>query len=202
MQIFLLLIFAVLAGVVMFIGFFALLYLWMRLDWYFRERPVEEAIAAEFPIGQEAIFRGRYTSHWEMAHFSWHKDGKVPPDWRRDVLRCELIIPDENGWSWITDDREADPLKGDLFLEWRYYDLEFRGKIIEKGSFGHKGLCKYKIEIVEMLSARRHSEDHTSLLRGSDPPEPPAEELLRPATGSSRTAPEDLLRPSEGEDDR
>jgi hypothetical protein len=99
MSILSLLIFAAVAGVVMFFGFFALLYLWMRLDWYFHERPIEEAIAAEFPIGQEAIFRGRYRSHWEMAHFAWHKDGKVPPDWGSGALRCELVFPYEDGWS-------------------------------------------------------------------------------------------------------
>ena len=195
MQIFLLLIFVAVLGAVMFIGFF-----WTRLDWYFRERPLEEAIAAEFPIGQEAIFTGRYTSHWEMAHFTWHKGGKVPSDWGRNALRCELVILYENGWAWIADDYEVDPPQ-DEFLEWRDYDLEFRGKILDKGLFGHMGVSKYKIEVLEMLSVRRHSEDSASLLRGSDPPKPTAEELLRPAKGSSRTDPEDLLRPSESEDD-
>jgi hypothetical protein len=193
MQLFFMLIFAALAGVVMFVGFFALMGLWMALDERFRVRPLEEAVEKEFPIGEEAIFKGCYVSHWEIPAFTWDKDGDI---WNRDNLQCQLIISYEGGWDWLVDTFDRDTFRGGF----ETFEIEFRGKIIEKGSFGHMGGCRYIIEVLEMLSARHRSKDSESLLRGSDAPKPPPEELLRPAKGSSPTDPETLLRPSEDED--
>ncbi len=170
------LIFLVLLGIGLLIGCFALLWLWMEWDNYFRKRPLEEAVEKEFPIGEEAIFKGCYVSHWEIPAFTWDKDGDI---WNRDNLQCQLIISYEGGWDWLVDTFDRDTFRGGF----ETFEIEFRGKIIEKGRFGHMGLCRYRVEVLEMLSARHRSKDRASLLRGSDAPEPPPEELLRPAKG-------------------
>ena len=157
------------------------------------EVKTEAAVAKEFPIGKEAIFTGRYVSHWEVPSFEWHKDGKVRIG---QNLRCELIIRYEGGWDWLLEALGPD----DSFDFGPVFDLEFRGKITGKGFFGHMGGNQYEIEVLEMLSVRPRSEDRASLLRGSDAPKPPPDELLHPAKGSSPTDPETLLRPDENED--
>jgi hypothetical protein len=158
-----------------------------------RERSLEDAAEARFPLGAEAIFRGRYLVHWDTPSFTWDRDGNI---WNHRNLRCELVIPYEGGWKWM---------KEGLGPHWarngfQIFEIEFRGKIIEKGSFGNRGICRYRIEVMEMLSAHPVHSDSASLLRSSDKPEPSAEELLRPAKESTQTDPHTLLRPS-GSDD-
>lgn len=182
-----LLIIAAVFGVVLYIGFFAIWGLFAALGWYFRVRPVEEAIAKEFPMGQEAIFKGIYTSHWEIAHFTWYKTDK-------DQINCDLIWPQENIQFLRTPGVDT-PSRRTI----RLYNLEFRGKIVEKGSFGHKGISRYRVEVLEVLSMNPITQDSASLLRGSKPPVSSPDDLLHPTQSSPQTDPQELLRP-EGSD--
>ena len=61
---------------------------------------------------------------------------------------CELEICFDGGWDWL----DIDPNKrsnGETF------SLTFRGKVKEKGGFGHKEICTYLIEVTEIISAKR-----------------------------------------------
>jgi len=180
-------------GVGLFIGIFVLLGLLMVSDEHFRTRPMAEAIEREFPMGEEAIFTGCYVSNQEIAIFTWDKSGAV---WNKDHLKCELVFPHEDSGNWLTEVPDPDPVRSGF----KTFEVEFRGKIIEKGRFGHVGMCRYRIEVLEILSARQRSGESESLLRSSDLPEKPSEELLRPAKESAQADPGNLLRPSESRD--
>ena len=112
-------------------------------------RRLEESIEAEYPIGKEAVFTGHYLSHWEVARFDWYKDGVAWRGWNIDLM-CELVIPDPDGWKWLTDVVGENP----GFDSSAEFEMTFRGKIIEKGRFGHKGICRYRVEVWEMLSVQ------------------------------------------------
>lgn len=193
MHIFLLLLFLGALGAGLFCACLAVTYVWLAMIGLFVgawvDNSMEEAVAKEFPIGKEAIFTGRYFSDSENPRFNWHKDGK---DWTSQCLRCQLIIPYEGGWTWLTDVSGPEPGRGDATA----FDLEFRGKISEKGSFGDNGGCRYKIEVLEILSVHPYSREKRLLLRCSDGLEAPSEALLRPAKESSQTDPQMLLRPA------
>jgi len=187
------LIFTAIVGAGLFIGIFVLLGLLIASDEHFRTRPMAEAIEKEFPIGEEAIFTGCYVSNQEIQVFTWDKSGAV---WNKDHLKCELIFPYEDSGNWLTEVPDPDPVRSGF----KTFEVEFRGKIIEKGRFGHVGMCRYRIEVLEMLSIHQRSGESESLLRGSDLPEKPSEELLRPIKGSAQPDPENLLRPTESSD--
>jgi hypothetical protein len=100
---------------------------------------VEDLIQDRFPLGEERIFTGKYISHWEIARFEL-----------MSAVNCQLDIPLEGGWDWLVE------VLGNPTTRAEYsgtFDLSFRGKIVEKGSFGHRGICAYRIEVIEILSA-------------------------------------------------
>jgi len=113
-------------------------------------------------------------------------------------MRCQLVILYEGGWDWLKDAWAPASMRG----EFQKFDLEFRGKITKKGNFGRDGVCRYKIEVLEMFSAHLLNADNALLLRNSDKPEPSADELIRPSKESAQTDPHTLLRPDSSEDDR
>jgi hypothetical protein len=118
---------------------------------------LEESIQREFPIGKECVFTGKYVSHWEIARFVWFIDGLIPSNWENPFnsgLNCELVIPFEGGWSW-----RVEALSNPSTREgWSgIFDLTFRGKILEKGCFGHIGICSYRVEVVEILAVKKLS---------------------------------------------
>ena len=95
-------VFLILLGIGLFIGIFALLWLWIPETWddYFRVRPLEKALEKKFPLGEETIFTGCYVTNWEVAAFTWHRTGEI---WDKDHLNCDLVIPyEEAGIGWKT----------------------------------------------------------------------------------------------------
>jgi hypothetical protein len=100
----------------------------------------KDLILEQFPIGSEQIFTGVYISHWEIPRFEMM------------LVNCQLDIPFEGGWDWLTEALE-NPTTRDGYAG--TFNLEFRGKIIEKGTFGHMGMCRYRIEVLEILSVSR-----------------------------------------------
>jgi hypothetical protein len=110
-----------------------------------------ESIQNEFPIGEEFVFVGTYVSHWEIGRFIWDKDQSGALSQSDAGISCELHIPFEPGWDWLVaalgypTTREGRAGK---------FHIRFRGKILEKGCFGHMGICAYRIEVIEMLTVK------------------------------------------------
>jgi hypothetical protein len=100
----------------------------------------EDLMQEKFPIGAERIFSGVYISHWEIPRF------------RLMSVDCQLDIPFEGGWDWLTE-ALGNPTTRDGCSG--KFDLKFRGKIIEQGHFGHMGMCSYRIEAIEILAVDR-----------------------------------------------
>ena len=102
----------------------------------------QDLILEKFPIGQELIFEGKYISHWEIPRFELMS------------VHCQLDIPFEGGWDWLLTALGNPSIRADYSGT---FDLSFRGKVVEKGRFGHMGLCTYRIEVIEILSVERFS---------------------------------------------
>jgi hypothetical protein len=102
---------------------------------------IDDLIQAEFPIGIERIFTGTYISHWEVARFELMSS-----------VNCQLDIPFAGGWDWLVESLENPTTRSGYSGT---FDLSFRGKMLEKGFFGHMGICDYRIEVIEILSATR-----------------------------------------------
>ena len=94
----------------------------------------------EFPIGVERIFVGKYFSHWEVASF------KIMS------VNCQLEIPFAGGWHWLIAALENPITREDYTGT---FNLQFRGKLVEKGCFGHMGICSYRVEVIEILRVER-----------------------------------------------
>jgi hypothetical protein len=137
----------------MLLNFSDIIYVLSGESWR-QHKAVEESIQNIFPVGTEYIFTGKYTSHWEVARFEWLNhgiqlnQGRASHSWDT-TFWCELDIPCEGGWDWC---QEA--LRYPTTREgWSgTFDLTFRGKILERGCFGHMGICSYRIEVMEILS--------------------------------------------------
>lgn len=118
---------------------------------YRQSNSLAESIQNEFPIGEEFVFVGTYISHWEIGRFIWDKDQSGALSQSDAGISCELDIPFEQGWDWLMaalgypTTREG--------LAGKFY-IRFRGKILEKGCFGHMGMCAYRIEVIEMLTVK------------------------------------------------
>jgi hypothetical protein len=100
----------------------------------------EELDPNKFPIDEERIFSGAYISHWEI------------PCFRLMSVDCQLDIPFEGGWDWLVEALDY-PTTRDGHTG--TFNLKFRGKLVEKGCFGHMGMCHYRIEVLEILSVSR-----------------------------------------------
>jgi hypothetical protein len=171
-----------------------LILLWTTLASYFVERPRENAFEKRFPIGEEAIFRGRYHAHGAGWAFILRSERGI---WDKKHWWCQLVWPREGGW-----DKKTDELARELRNDLQKYEVEFRGKLIEKGRFGDRRMLRYKIVVLEILSLHLDDASSGSLLRSSDKPVPSAEELLRSAKQSVQIDPHTLLRPNNSEDVR
>jgi hypothetical protein len=101
---------------------------------------VAELDSDKFPIGTERIFTGKYISHWEIARFEIMS------------VNCQLDIPTEGGWDWLIE-ALGNPTTRDGYAG--TFNLKFRGKLVEKGCFGHMGMCSYLIEVIEILSVEQ-----------------------------------------------
>jgi hypothetical protein len=108
-----------------------------------------ESIQNEFPIEEEFVFVGTYVSHWEIGRFIWDKDQSVALGQSDSGIGCELHIPCESGWDWLTVALGYPTTREGLAGK---FHIRFRGKILEKGCFGHMGICAYRIEVIEMLT--------------------------------------------------
>lgn len=116
-----------------------------------KQRQLE--VEARYPVGEALIFRGTYIYHWEIERFEWLPEGEEPPVGWSDY-KCKLEIPFEGGWTWMQEVMEehggsARAASGESF------DIEFLGRILEIGHFGHLGICRYRIEMLELLSVKR-----------------------------------------------
>jgi hypothetical protein len=92
-----------------------------------------------------------HTNTLEMLGFAGFYP-TYPKRFVRQSANCQLDIPDACGWDWLA------PALGNPTTRAEYsatFDLEFRGKIVERGQFGHKGMCAYRIEVIEMLSVKQ-----------------------------------------------
>ena len=105
----------------------------------FRERSNHRFVAAHFPVGESHIFTGRYIVHWEIARFEWFARGRAPV-WGEGLF-CSLEWQGEFPAELLCDDRGGG----------RAYSLEFRGQVLERGSFGHRGMCSYRVRVDEVL---------------------------------------------------
>lgn len=109
--------------------------------WWQKNISIDRDLTLEkFPIGEEHIFSGIYPSHWEIPRF------------RLMSIDCQLDIPIEGGWNWLVAGLE-NPTTRDGYSG--TFNLEFRGKIVERGAFGHMGICCYRIEVIEILSVKQ-----------------------------------------------
>jgi hypothetical protein len=115
-----------------------LFYFFRRSEWK-QQKEITASILIDFPIGQERIFTGKYISHWEIGGFHWNQ-GFV----------CQLDIPMAGGWDWLVQALNYPTTREKYAGE---FDLSFRGKILEAGHFGHMGMCSYRIEVIEILTA-------------------------------------------------
>jgi hypothetical protein len=104
-----------------------------------QQQTITASILRDFPIGQERIFTGRYISHWEIGGFHWDK-GFV----------CQLEMPLAGGWDWLWQALNYPQTRAECAGE---FDFSFRGKILEEGHVGHMGMCSYRIEVIEILTA-------------------------------------------------
>ncbi|WP_295613783.1 hypothetical protein [Chamaesiphon sp. GL140_3_metabinner_50] len=113
----------------------------LRGTWWQDNVSVAKNLTIEtFSIGSERTFIGKYISHWEIPRFEMMS------------VNFQLDIPFEGGWDWLTE-ALGNPTTRDGYSG--KFDLEFRGKIVEQGAFGHMGICSYRIEVLEVLSVSR-----------------------------------------------
>ncbi len=112
----------------------------LRGTWWQDNVSVAKDLTLEqFPIGEERIFSGVYISHWEIPRFEMMS------------VNCQLDIPFEGGWDWLTEALENPTTREDYSGK---FDLKFRGRIIDRGAFGHMGMCHYRIEVIEILAVK------------------------------------------------
>jgi hypothetical protein len=116
-----------------------------------KSEALEAYIQNEFPVGKECVFVGQYISHWEMGGFNWVLDEQSLREWNVTIM-CELDILFDGGWDWLKEGLGYPATREDLSGK---FDLAFRGKIIERGFFGHMGLCSHRIEVIEILSVKK-----------------------------------------------
>ena len=113
----------------------------LRGTWWQDNVSVAQDLTLEkFPIDAERIFTGKYISHWEISRFEMMS------------VNFQLDIPFEDGWDWLTEALENLTTREGYSGE---FALKFRGKLVEKGHFGHMGICSYRIEVIEILSVKR-----------------------------------------------
>ena len=113
----------------------------LRGTWWQDNVSIAQDLTLEkFPIGAERIFTGKYISHWEIPRFEMMS------------VNFQLDIPIAGGWDWLTAALGNPITREDCTGT---FEIEFKGKIIEQGYFGHMGMCSYRIEVIEILRVER-----------------------------------------------
>ena len=103
------------------------------------ERSNHRFVSENFPVGETATFSGQLIVHWEVGRFDWAARGKLPGIGQG--LSCEL------DWG----DTEV-PVSTDVGRgRGKAYNLEFRGRVLEKGKYGHLGMCDYRVAVDEVI---------------------------------------------------
>jgi len=105
-------------------------------------------------IGKEREFAGVYVLHWEVTRFVVAGTPRFFGLFRPTV-RCLLEIPEGVHVPW-RDEWEA------LRPNWRgcpglAFNVKLTGVVVEKGNFGHMGICRYKIKVHEIIKAEKYS---------------------------------------------
>lgn len=103
-----------------------------------RVRSIQSFVAQNYPIGAIRGFHGTYVMHWEVPRFEWHARG-CRPGWG-DGLFCHLEWSSGIPMELKVTDRGPG----------KTFNLNFRGEIIEKGRFGHMGICSYRVRVEEV----------------------------------------------------
>ena len=107
-----------------------------------------------FEIGIEQEFTGIYVMHWEITRFvvagAPRFFGLITPK-----VKCTLEIPEGLDVPW-RDELEA------LRPNWRHcpglsFTVKLSGVVVDKGNFGHMGICRYKIKVHEIIEAKKYS---------------------------------------------
>lgn len=87
-------------------------------------------IEQEYRIGSDAVFKGYCVTHSGKPRFEWRPfDGDA-------TVSSLLVFPSEAESAWLTGVPDGEII-----------DIEFSGRILERGRFGHKGRYHYRIEV-------------------------------------------------------
>lgn len=102
-----------------------------------RARANRRYVERHYPVGKPADFDGTFIVHWEVSRFDWNARGRQPK-WGEGLF-CQLEWPNGIPQQFIVNDRG----RGNAF------HLQFRGRVLEYGHFGHKGMCSYRVMVEE-----------------------------------------------------
>lgn len=105
------------------------------------QEQIEELIQTEYPLGAERIFRGKYVSRWETSRFELMS------------VNCQLDVPAKSDRNLLIEALKTTTKSG----YYRTLNIEFRGKIVEKGCGDRLDICIYRIEVIEIRSVARAS---------------------------------------------
>jgi hypothetical protein len=120
----------------------------------------DKRIPKLYPVGEERTFDGIYVSDMNGSRFVWKWDTGRSIDEHHPC--CELDMPHEAA------EKAASLLTGPtLSDEPMRVLMQFRGKVLERGSFGAGGKCQYRIAVSEFMEARRIGPYEEHLLRPS-----------------------------------
>ena len=103
-------------------------------------------------LNQVREFQGTYVSHWECPRFEWETGRRRWFGLMPERVLCELEF--ENGvppeisqdWSDAAAWRQSPAIR---------FRLHIRGSLIEKGWFGHRGWCSFKLKVSKVFEIKR-----------------------------------------------
>ena len=108
-----------------------------------------------FRDGEERRFDGEYVAHWEVSRFET-VDGTRLFGLLNRVERCQLETGE--GVESIVDRLFG----GKMPEDWRHspgarFAVTFDGKVLERGRFGHRGWCRWRLLVKRWLKVERIS---------------------------------------------
>ena len=106
-----------------------------------KSRISDRVILNMYPVGYIGLFVGLFIPHWEVGRFVWFIDGTNTERWGSSGNCCKLVVDDSalaSAGVRVNKGRDDAPAQY----------ISFRGEILEIGSFGHAGICRYRIKVV------------------------------------------------------
>ena len=101
-------------------------------------------------LNKETEFSGVYVAHWEVPRFEWDTGRRLWFGLKDEKVNCQLEFPEG------MPDPFLETIGGQLPANWRSHPglrwhVRLRGALIEKGHFGHRGWCSFRLKVSKVL---------------------------------------------------